>query len=152
MNVHSIGGRHDRHHPDRSLDPAPIADLHGRTAFITGGNSGVGLETARVLTAHGAHVILAGRNQDKLDEAVAEIRNVQPDARLRASGAKWNDRISSMTNNQSTGTRANFYNGEGSWKLVFWTYAYDWRANLGIDKRYGNGGQLNDIIDRVVPC
>ncbi|GII52656.1 hypothetical protein Pth03_10450 [Planotetraspora thailandica] len=69
-----------------------------------------------------------------------------------ASGAKWNDRISSMTNNQTTGTRANFYNWEGSWKLVFWTYAYDWRANLAIDKRYDNGGPLNDIIDMVVPC
>ncbi|GII52659.1 oxidoreductase [Planotetraspora thailandica] len=62
--------------------PEAIADLHGRTAFITGGNSGIGLETARVLAVHGARVILAGRNQDKLDEAVAEIRKVQPDARL----------------------------------------------------------------------
>ncbi|MFC4588743.1 peptidase inhibitor family I36 protein [Sphaerisporangium corydalis] len=69
-----------------------------------------------------------------------------------AAGAKWNDRFSSLNNNQTTGTRANFYNWEGSWKLVFWTYAPDWRANLAIDKRYDNGGQLNDIIDRVVPC
>ncbi|MEV6986726.1 hypothetical protein AB0M95_36470 [Sphaerisporangium sp. NPDC051017] len=68
------------------------------------------------------------------------------------SDPKWNDRISSMTNNQTTGTRANFYNWEGTWTLVFWTFSYDWRANLAIDKRYDNGGQLNDIIDRVVPC
>ena len=66
---------------------------------------------------------------------------------------RWNDRISSINNHQTTGTRANFYNWEnGAWKLVFWTYAPDRRTNLAIDKRYDNGGPLNDIIDRVYPC
>ncbi|WP_157518459.1 oxidoreductase [Herbidospora mongoliensis] len=62
--------------------PAEIADQSGRTAFITGGNSGIGLETARVLAAHGARVILAGRSQARLDEAVAGLRAGQPHARL----------------------------------------------------------------------
>lgn len=45
----------------------------GKTAVITGGNSGIGLATARRLVEEGAHVLLFGRNQEKLDAAVAEL-------------------------------------------------------------------------------
>ncbi|QYN21359.1 oxidoreductase [Amycolatopsis sp. DSM 110486] len=62
--------------------PDRIGDLRDRVALVTGGNSGIGLETARVLTRHGARVLLAGRSQEKLDEAVATLRNDQPTARL----------------------------------------------------------------------
>ena len=48
-----------------------IPDLTGRTALITGANSGLGRVTARVLAARGAHVILAVRNRAK-GEAAAE--------------------------------------------------------------------------------
>lgn len=49
-------------------------DLSGRTVFITGANSGLGQETARAMAARGAEVILAGRDQAKLDESVAAIK------------------------------------------------------------------------------
>ncbi|MDX3854950.1 oxidoreductase [Streptomyces sp. AK02-01A] len=62
--------------------PDAIADQQGRTALITGGNSGIGLETARVLARHGARLILAGRSQNKLDEAAAGLRGEQPDAKI----------------------------------------------------------------------
>lgn len=48
-------------------------DLTGRTAFITGGYSGLGKETARAMAAKGAHVILAGRDAGKLEEAARDI-------------------------------------------------------------------------------
>lgn len=54
--------------------PASIADLAGKTALVTGANSGIGLETSRQLARHGARVILAGRRQHKLDEAVSILR------------------------------------------------------------------------------
>jgi len=54
--------------------PDDIPDQTGRTALITGANSGIGLQTARVLAAHGARVILAGRSQARLDEAAQAVR------------------------------------------------------------------------------
>lgn len=57
-------------------------DLSGKTVFITGGNSGLGQETGRAMAAKGAHVVLAGRDSAKLDEAVAAIRSEQADANI----------------------------------------------------------------------
>lgn len=59
-------------------------DLAGRTVFITGANSGLGQETARAMAARGAHVVLAGRDSAKLDEAMAAIRAAQPAAQLES--------------------------------------------------------------------
>jgi NAD(P)-dependent dehydrogenase (short-subunit alcohol dehydrogenase family) len=51
--------------------------LEGKVAVITGGNSGIGLATARRFVAEGAHVFITGRRQAELDEAVRQIgRNV----------------------------------------------------------------------------
>lgn len=47
--------------------------LDGKVALVTGGNSGIGLGTARTLVANGAHVYITGRRQPELDRAVAEI-------------------------------------------------------------------------------
>jgi NAD(P)-dependent dehydrogenase (short-subunit alcohol dehydrogenase family) len=55
-------------------------DLTGRTAVITGANTGLGLETAKVLAAHGATVVLAVRNLDKGKEAAATITAATPTA------------------------------------------------------------------------
>jgi NAD(P)-dependent dehydrogenase (short-subunit alcohol dehydrogenase family) len=43
--------------------------LAGKTAFITGGNSGLGLATAKLFIAEGAKVAITGRSQKTLDEA-----------------------------------------------------------------------------------
>ncbi len=44
-------------------------DLHGKTILVTGCNSGLGLETIRVLSKRGAHVIAAARSVAKAEEA-----------------------------------------------------------------------------------
>jgi len=47
--------------------------LAGKKALITGGNSGIGLATARLFIAEGAQVAITGRDQKTLDEAVEEL-------------------------------------------------------------------------------
>jgi NAD(P)-dependent dehydrogenase (short-subunit alcohol dehydrogenase family) len=47
--------------------------LANKTALITGGNSGIGLATARLFVAEGARVVITGRNQATLDAAAAEL-------------------------------------------------------------------------------
>ncbi|MGU3651975.1 SDR family NAD(P)-dependent oxidoreductase [Mycolicibacterium sp. A43C] len=50
-----------------------IPDQSGRTAVITGANTGLGFETAKALAAHGAHVVLAVRDTDKGKRAAAQL-------------------------------------------------------------------------------
>jgi NAD(P)-dependent dehydrogenase (short-subunit alcohol dehydrogenase family) len=47
--------------------------LAGKKALITGGNSGIGLATARLFVAEGAQVAITGRDQTTLDQATAEL-------------------------------------------------------------------------------
>lgn len=49
-------------------------DLSGRRMLVTGGTAGLGLETARVLAAHGAQVVITARDAGKAERAVATIR------------------------------------------------------------------------------
>lgn len=57
-------------------------DLTGRTAVVTGGSGGLGLETARALAAHGARVVIAARDPQKLDAAVSTLAERVPAARV----------------------------------------------------------------------
>jgi len=50
-----------------------LMKLTGKKVLITGGNSGIGLATARLFIAEGAQVAITGRDQKTLDEAVAEL-------------------------------------------------------------------------------
>jgi NAD(P)-dependent dehydrogenase (short-subunit alcohol dehydrogenase family) len=50
-----------------------MTKLSGKIAVVTGGNSGMGLATARLFAEQGAKVIITGRRQKELDEAVESI-------------------------------------------------------------------------------
>jgi NAD(P)-dependent dehydrogenase (short-subunit alcohol dehydrogenase family) len=50
-----------------------MSKLSGKAALVTGGGSGIGLATARLLLDEGAHVAISGRNEDKLRRAAEEL-------------------------------------------------------------------------------
>lgn len=68
--------------PGQRWTAAQIPDQSGRTAVVTGGNTGLGFETALMLAQHGAEVVLACRNDDKAAAAAARIQAAVPQARI----------------------------------------------------------------------
>jgi NAD(P)-dependent dehydrogenase (short-subunit alcohol dehydrogenase family) len=61
---------------------ASIPSQAGRLAIVTGATGGLGFQTALALARAGAEVILAARNQDKGNAALAKIRSVDPTANV----------------------------------------------------------------------
>src|SRR5260370_6501275 len=57
-----------------------VPGQHGRLAVVTGANTGLGFETARVLAARGASVVLAVRDTEKGKAAAARIAGTAPGA------------------------------------------------------------------------
>ncbi|WP_066359939.1 SDR family NAD(P)-dependent oxidoreductase [Herbidospora mongoliensis] len=66
--------------PRQRWTTADAPDQRGRVAVITGGNTGIGFETAKALAARGGSVVLAVRDLDKGKRAAAEIITAVPDA------------------------------------------------------------------------
>ena len=54
-------------------------DINGKTAVITGGTSGIGLATAKAFLEKGGKVVIAGRNEKRGADALAELKKVSPD-------------------------------------------------------------------------
>ena len=91
-------------------------DLQGRVVVIAGASSGMGRATALAAAAAGAHVVLAGRNTDALDEARAAVEQsggsalaVPTDATDRAAVGRLleaalaaHDRIDTLVNSVGT--------------------------------------------------
>jgi NAD(P)-dependent dehydrogenase (short-subunit alcohol dehydrogenase family) len=50
-----------------------MSSLAGKVAVVTGGNSGIGLATARAFHANGARVVIAGRDRETLDEVARQL-------------------------------------------------------------------------------
>lgn len=61
---------------------ADVPDQSERTMIVTGSNTGIGFEIARVLAQRGARVLLACRSKDKAEAAMARIGAVAPGADL----------------------------------------------------------------------
>ena len=66
--------------------------LDKKIALITGGNGGIGLGISEGLSKNGATVVIAGRNQDKNDTALEELRKIN----------KKNDSVKLDVNNQTS--------------------------------------------------
>ena len=54
--------------------------LKGKTALVTGSTGGIGFAIARQLLAEGARVIINGRSQERIDQAIARLQETHPEA------------------------------------------------------------------------
>ena len=61
---------------------ADVGSQSDKTIFVTGANTGIGYDTARVLALRGARVLLGCRSQAKANEAIDKIKALKSDARL----------------------------------------------------------------------
>lgn len=57
-----------------SFSEADVPPQRGKVVLVTGGNAGIGRQVAKVLLAKGAQVIIAGRSESKVNEAVRASR------------------------------------------------------------------------------
>jgi NAD(P)-dependent dehydrogenase (short-subunit alcohol dehydrogenase family) len=60
----------------KGFTESDVTDQSGKTIVITGANTGLGYEAARVLSAKGARVLIACRSQQKAEDAIARIEKV----------------------------------------------------------------------------
>jgi NAD(P)-dependent dehydrogenase (short-subunit alcohol dehydrogenase family) len=89
-----------------------LPDLSGRTAIVTGANSGIGWQVAKQLARHGARVVLACRDIGRAKQAAARIQgtglpvdvevaelNLADMASVRAFGEAWQEPVQLLVNN-----------------------------------------------------
>ncbi len=62
---------------------ADVPDQAGKTMLVTGANTGIGYDAARVLAERGARVLLGCRSEEKAADAMEKIRVNKPDADLK---------------------------------------------------------------------
>ena len=85
-----------------------LFDLSGKTALVTGGSRGLGLQMAHALGEAGAKVLLSSRKAADLEEAAAELKAAGIDAQwLAADAANPQDiaRLAAAASNQFAGRR-----------------------------------------------
>jgi NAD(P)-dependent dehydrogenase (short-subunit alcohol dehydrogenase family) len=62
--------------------------FENRNVYITGGSSGIGLTTAKLLAAEGANVLILSRSRDRIDQALEEIEGPRKSEGQRVSGMR----------------------------------------------------------------
>ncbi|NYJ35906.1 oxidoreductase [Nocardiopsis aegyptia] len=90
-----------------SMDAVTLPDLSGRTAVVTGANSGLGVETTRMLVGMGARVVMAVRDPEKGRVAADTVRGETEVRRLdladlasvRAFAEEWDGDLHLLVNN-----------------------------------------------------
>src|SRR6476646_8143797 len=95
--THSAAGRHRTGVPTVTSHPVFRDGLFdGQVALITGGGSGIGRGIADVLASLGAHVVLASRKPERVEQAATEIRTAGGKASGVAVDVREPERVQSM--------------------------------------------------------
>jgi NAD(P)-dependent dehydrogenase (short-subunit alcohol dehydrogenase family) len=87
--------------------------LDGKIAVITGGTSGIGLATAKLFAAEGAHVFITGRNADALKAAEAKIGGNVTSVQADSANAADLDRLYEQVQNEAGRIDVLFANAGG---------------------------------------
>jgi NAD(P)-dependent dehydrogenase (short-subunit alcohol dehydrogenase family) len=112
--------------------------LAGQVAIVTGGGTGIGRETARMLAAEGARVVVAGRRKPPLDAVVAEIERAGGLAAARTADmesptdpaelAEWTvsafGRVDVLVNNAGHSSTI---------RAIRWVRKADWDSVIGVN-------------------
>src|SRR5882762_1045780 len=61
--------------------------LGGKVAFVSGSTAGIGLAIASRLAPESAEVVINGRTEERVDEAIAQIKKDSPDVNVRGIAA-----------------------------------------------------------------
>jgi NAD(P)-dependent dehydrogenase (short-subunit alcohol dehydrogenase family) len=112
-----------------SWTAADLPDLTGRTAVVTGANSGIGFHTARAFADHGASVVLACRNVEAAAGAAkrmsGSVRVEELDlaslASVQAFADRWAGPLDVLVNNAGVMTPPKYRNTEDGFELMFGT-------------------------------
>ena len=71
-------------------------DLSGKTALVTGGSRGLGKAIALAMAERGAEVVICGRKQENLDQAVEEMKRAGFDVLARTAHVGKTDQVASL--------------------------------------------------------
>ena len=112
-----------------SWKPADLPDLTGRTAVVTGANSGIGVHTARELAAHGAEVVLACRNVDSGRHAAASMTgatrveelDLASQKSVQSFAERWEGPLDLLVNNAGVMTPPRYRETEDGFELQYGT-------------------------------
>lgn len=113
-----------------------MGELDNKTALVTGGTSGIGLAVARRFAEEGAHVVVTGRNQEKLDAVKAELGDAVTAVRGDVSSLDDLDRVYGVIAERGAGLDVVFANAGGgefaALEDVTWKHFTDtFEANVG---------------------
>ncbi|MCW2855735.1 MAG: hypothetical protein JWR52_1350 [Marmoricola sp.] len=112
-----------------SFTPADLPDLSGKTAVVTGGNSGIGFHTAKELAAHGASVVIACRNTTAGADAAGQMSgavrvealDLASQASVRAFAERWDGPLDLLVNNAGVMNPPKYRETEDGHELMFGT-------------------------------
>jgi NAD(P)-dependent dehydrogenase (short-subunit alcohol dehydrogenase family) len=128
-----------------------MENIEGKTAFITGGASGIGLGIAKVFARNGMKVVIADSRQDALDEAMAyfkenggQVHPIKLDVTDRDAYAEAADEAESVFGKIHV-LVSNAGVGSGSGPIEKLTYN-DWDYSMGVNV----GGTINSVMT-IVP-